>query len=469
MDIYLHNTYSGELEKFQPLEPGKVGMYHCGPTVYGKTHIGHARPYIFADVLRRLFEYNQYQVTQIINITDVGHLTDDGDAGDDKIEKYAREAKLRAQDVTNLYTEDFFKTLDALNILRAKISFPKATEHIQEQIDMITELEQKGATYKTSDGIYFDTSTFSAYGELGNIDLEHLKEGARIGVNTEKKNPSDFALWKFSDSSFSKPDEKRQQEWDSPWGVGFPGWHIECSAMSRKYLGETFDIHTGGIDHIPVHHNNEIAQSETVTGKPQANIWMHVNHILINGEKISKSLKNSLYLEDLELRDISPLAYRYWILTADYKTLMNFTWDAVLGAKTAFEKLVMQLAKLPDGGTVHPAYHKQLTQLVSDDMGTPRAIAKTWELLKDQSVTPADKKATIFDIDQILGLNLEAISFLASDIQVEVPAHVQKLVTEREQARKANNYTKADALREMIQEAGFDVLDTPDGTSVIAQ
>jgi len=465
MDIYLHNTYSGELEKFTPITPGEVGMYHCGPTVYGKSHIGHARPYVFADVLRRLFEYNQYNVTQVINITDVGHLTDDGDAGEDKVEKKAREAKLSAQDITSAYTEDFYQMLDALNILRAKISFPKATEHIVEQISMIQELERKGATYTTSDGVYFDTKTFVAYGTLGNIDLEHLQEGARIGVNEEKKNATDFALWKFS-----KPEEKRQQEWESPWGVGFPGWHIECSAMSQKYLGETFDIHTGGVDHIPVHHNNEIAQSETATGKTQANYWMHVNHVLVDGEKISKSLNNSLYLEDLEERNVSPLAYRYWLLTADYKTLLNFSWDAVLASKTAFEKLVIQLSRLPDGGTIHSGYKQQVQQALNDDASTAKAIAKVWEILKDTNVSAADKKATVFDIDQVLGLNLEAISFLAADIPAAaIPSHVAKLVSEREAARKAGNYTKADAFREMIREEGFDVLDTDAGSTIIPQ
>lgn len=461
MDIYLHNTYSGEIEKFTPETPGHVGMYHCGPTVYGPTHIGHARPYIFADVLRRMFEYNQYTVTQIINITDVGHLTDDGNDGEDKVEKKAREAKLRAQDITQAYTDDFFATLDALNILRSKITFPKATEHIEEQIEMIKVLETKGATYKTSDGIYFDTTTFSAYGELGNIDIANLKEGARIGVHEEKRNPTDFALWKFSN-----PAEKRQQEWESPWGVGFPGWHIECSAMSRKYLGDTFDIHTGGVDHIPVHHNNEIAQSEMVTGVTQANYWLHVNHVLIDGQKISKSLGNGLLLHDLEAKNISPLAYRYWLLTADYKTLLNFSWDAVTAAKTAFEKLVHYLAQLPDGGTVDTIYKQHFTQAVNDDLHTAKVIAKIWELIKDSSVTPANKKATIFDIDQVLGLNLEAVSFLAANMPVEVPQRVTKLVTEREAARKNTDYVKADALRELIQAEGFDVIDGQNGPQI---
>jgi cysteinyl-tRNA synthetase len=461
MDIYLHNTYSGEIEKFTPLTTGHVGMYHCGPTVYGPTHIGHARPYVFADVLRRMFEYNGYSVSQIINITDVGHLTDDGNDGEDKVEKKARETNLRAEDVTRAYTEDFYSTLDALNILRSKITFPKATEHIAEQIEMIKALETKGATYTTSDGIYFDTTTFPSYGTLGAIDLSNLKEGARIGVHEEKKNPTDFALWKFSN-----PQEKRQQEWESPWGVGFPGWHIECSAMSRKYLGDTFDIHTGGVDHIPVHHNNEIAQSELVTGTIQANYWLHVNHILIDGQKISKSLGNGLLLRDLETKNISPLAYRYWLLTADYKTLLNFSWEAVTAAKKAFEKLVLYTSTLPDGGTVDPAYKKHFTQAINDVLHTAKVIATIWELIKDTSVSPADKKATLFDIDQVLGLNLEAVSFLAASIPLEIPQRIMKLATEREEARKGGNFTKADALRELIHSEGFEVVDTPNGPQI---
>ncbi|MEY2640928.1 MAG: cysteinyl-tRNA synthetase, partial [Candidatus Parcubacteria bacterium] len=358
----------------------------------------------------------------------------------------------------------FFTLLDQLNVLRSRIIFPKATEHIPEQIALIETLEAKGVTYTTSDGVYFDTSVFPSYGELGNIDIEHLKEGARVDANAEKRNPTDFALWKFS-----KPEEKRQQEWESPWGTGFPGWHLECSAMSAKYLGTTFDIHTGGVDHIPVHHNNEIAQSETANGVPLANYWLHVNHILINSEKISKSLGNSLYLEDLEQENISPLAYRYWLLTADYKTLVNVSFESLKAATTAFEKLVATLARLPDAGTIHPAYQTKLAQACADDVGTPKAIALIWELLKDASVSPADKKATIFDIDRILGLNLEALAFLASDVMasIQAPAHVRAIADEREKARKARDFTKADALREMIEEEGFEVIDGPNGYQLV--
>ncbi|MBP9763352.1 MAG: cysteine--tRNA ligase [Candidatus Pacebacteria bacterium] len=461
MKTFFHNTLSGEIELFEPIKTGEVSMYHCGPTVYSKAHIGNMRAYIFADILKRFFLYQGYKVNQVINITDVGHLTDDGDGGDDKVEKKAREAKLRAQDIINEVTKYFFDDLKLLNINTENTLFPKATDHIKEQIEMIQILEKKGHTYQTSDGIYFDTSTYPPYGKLGNINLENLKEGARVEINEEKKNPTDFALWKFS-----KLEDKRQQEWESPWGIGFPGWHIECSAMSKKYLGETFDIHTGGIDHIPVHHNNEIAQSESANGKEQANFWLHFKHILINNEKISKSLGNDIYIDDLLKKNISPLAYRYWLLTADYKTQINFTWEALIASKTAYEKLVIQISNFEKGGEINSTYKDKFLKSLNDDLNTPQAIATIWELLKNSSVSEKDKKATILDFDKVLGLNLEAISNLASKIQINVPDTVQQLINEREQSRKIGDFIKADALREMIIDEGYDIKDTPEGPKI---
>lgn len=461
MNIFLRNTLSGEIELFTPINEGEVSMYHCGPTVYSRAHIGNLRAYIFADTLKRVFLYQGYKVNQIINITDVGHLTDDNDDGEDKVEKRAREASLRAQDITEEVTKIFFEDLKLLNINTDKTIFPKASEHINEQIEMIHVLEKQGHTYRTSDGIYFDTKTFPSYGKLGDINIENLKEGARIGVNKEKRNPSDFALWKFSN-----PDEKRQQEWNSPWGIGFPGWHIECSAMSKKYLGETFDIHTGGIDHIPVHHNNEIAQSESANKKIQANFWLHFNHILINGEKISKSLKNDIYLSDLLEKNISPLVYRYWLLTADYKTQINFTWDALKASKTAFEKLILQISQFEKDGLINLEYKNKFLKFINDDLNTAKAIALIWELLKDKNISEKDKRATIIDFDNILGLNIEAIVNLASKIEFQIPDNVKKLIEERELARKSGNFVKADALREMIMEEGFEIKDTPQGAKI---
>ena len=341
--IYLKNTLSGEKEEFVPIVPGLVTMYNCGPTVYNKVHIGNLRAYVFADTLRRVFEYNDYDVKQVINITDVGHLTDDedlSDRGEDKIEKSARAQGKSAQEIARAITKAFFNDLKSLNVEMDDITFPRATEYIKEQIAFIKTLEQKGYTYRTSDGIYFDTSLFKDYGKLGNIDIKGLQEGARIGKNSERKNITDFALWKFS-----KKDEKRQQEWDSPWGVGFPGWHIECSAMSRALLGAHFDVHTGGIDHIPIHHNNEIAQSVCATNKKFVNYWLHSAHLMLNGEKISKSLGNVLFLEDLHAKGFTSSMYRYWLLTAHYSTQVNFTWEALDAARTAFTNLSHSLHK----------------------------------------------------------------------------------------------------------------------------
>lgn len=459
--IFLHNTLSGEIELFEPIEKDVVSMYHCGPTVYSRAHIGNMRAYVFADILKRFFLYQGFSVKQVINITDVGHLVDDEDDGEDKVEKRAREAKLSAQEIVDEVTKYFFSDLKSLNINTEGTLFPKATENISEQIQMIEVLEKKGHIYKTSDGIYFDTSTFPAYGKLGNIDIENLKEGARIGINEEKKNPTDFALWKFS-----KPEEKRQQEWESPWGIGFPGWHIECSAMSKKYLGDIFDIHTGGVDHIPVHHNNEIAQSESANQKTQANFWLHFKHVLINNEKISKSLGNDIYIDDLLEKNISPLVYKYWLLTADYKTQINFTWEAVNAAKTAFEKLVVQLSNFETNGNINETYKERFLKLMGDDLNTPQAIALVWEIMKNPNVPEADKRATVLDFDRVFGLNLDAIVSLASKIELNIPEHVKKIVAERETARNNKDFIKADALREILLDEGYDVKDTPEGPKI---
>lgn len=464
MNIYLHNTLSGKDEEFKPLKSGEVFMYSCGPTVYSRPQLGNMRAFIFPDVLRRIFEYNGYKVTQVINITDIGEPADNDDLGEDKIEKAARLENKTPKEIAEKYTKSFLDDLDLFNVDRSKITFPKATDHVTEQIEMIKVLEEKGLTYLTSEGIYLDTSKIDDYGKLGQINIEGLIEGARVKINSEKKNPTDFVLWRLPLKT-----EKRHQSWDSPWGKGVPGWHIECSAMSRKYLGDTFDIHTGGIDLIPTHHNNEIAQSESVTGKTQANYWIHSSHVLINGEKISKSLGNGIYVEDLEEKNISPLAYRYWLLTADYKTLINFTWESVTASKTAYEKLINTLSNFPDNGKINEKYKEKFLRAVNNDLNTAMGIAIIWELLKQDSdeINDADKKASIFDFDKVLGLNLEAVSNLAKSVKEEsqkIPESIQKLVEEREQARKDKDFKKADALREMIEEDGYALKDGENGS-----
>ncbi|HYC83523.1 MAG TPA: cysteine--tRNA ligase, partial [Candidatus Paceibacterota bacterium] len=328
--ISLTNTLTRRKEEFEPIAPGRVGIYSCGPTVYHYVHIGNLRSFLLSDLARRIFEYDGYEVRQVINITDVGHLAGDSDEGEDKIEREAKKTGRTAEEIAAFYTEAFFADLKALNIKTESTVFPKASEHIAEQLEIIKVLEAKGHTYRTSDGIYFDTSRFDAYGELARLDTEGLKAGARIEVNPEKRNPADFALWKFSPAG-----GKRQQEWESPWGIGFPGWHIECSAMSMKYLGKHFDIHTGGIDLAFPHHSNERAQSECATGQTFANVWLHGEFVNIASEKMSKSLGNVYRLADLEEKGFSPLAYRYWLLTAHYRSLVNFTWEALAGAQTA--------------------------------------------------------------------------------------------------------------------------------------
>ncbi len=444
-------------------------MYNCGPTVYSAPTIGNLRSYVFADTLRKVLEWNGYKVKQVINITDVGHLTDDADAGEDKIEKKAAEEQKTAKEITDEYTKEFFEDLRRLNIPVAHIIFPRATDHIHEQIAFVKTLEEKGYTYKTSDGIYFDTPRFQDYGKLGGIDIKNLKEGARVEINAEKKNPTDFALWKFS-----KPEEKRQQEWESPWGKGFPGWHIECSAMSVKYLGKTFDIHTGGVDHIPVHHNNEIAQSEAATGRPFVHYWLHNAFITIEGRKISKSLGNTITLQNLAGRGISPLAYRYWLLGAHYKTPVNFTWEAVVGAQTAVEKLrnyiVDGLSLKP--GTPDAGYIQKFTSFVNDDLDTPKALALLWELIKDSGVSKENKRATLLEFDKVFGLRLTDLDQTAKDMRtVVIPADkwlpsVKESVAEREKARAEKNFARADIIRKELEEKGYAIKDTPAGPEI---
>lgn len=446
--IYFKNTLSGKIEEFKSINSNTVGMYNCGPTVYGKPHIGNLRAYVFADLIKNTLIYNGYTVHQVINITDVGHLVSDNDEGADKVEEQAKKEQLDAATITQKYTEDFKKALIALEIDIKTIEFPKASEHIQEQIDLIKELEVKGYTYTTSDGVYFDTSKFPTYGELGHIDIKGLQEGARVEANTEKRNITDFALWKFS-------KEKRQQEWESPWGVGFPGWHIECSAMANKYLGTTFDIHTGGVDHIPTHHQNEIAQSVAAHNAPLAHYWLHVNHITIDGKKISKSIGNTLYLEDLVAKGISPIAYKYWLYTSHYSTLSNFTIESVQAAQAGLQKIISSLQQIKNEGSVDSSYKERFLTYINDDLNTSKAIALIFDLLKDSSVTDENKKTTILDFDKVLKLELDKVETTS-----EIPSQVIELAQRRKAARDNKDFALADALREEIENIGYMVKDT---------
>ena len=454
--ISLYDTRSRTIRPFSPIVSGEVRMYHCGPTVYDYAHIGNFRSFIFADTIRRTFEYAGFRVRQVINITDVGHLVSDEDTGEDKLEIGAKREGKSAQEVAQFYTEAFLNDLKLLNVRTEKTLFPKATDHIPEQIALIETLKKKGFAYKTSDGMYFDTARFPGYSHFARLDLKGMQEGARVKKNPEKRSPTDFALWKFSPK-----DAKREQEWDSPWGVGFPGWHVECSAMSMKYLGEQFDIHTGGIDHIPVHHTNEIAQSECATGKsPFVNVWMHNAFVNVDGKKMAKSEGNFFTLSDIVSRGFDPLAYRYLLLTAHYKTQVNFTWNALSGAETALDRLRGMIAELPDGGEICAPCDKKFQAAIRDDLNTAEALAVVWKLISRDDVSLADKKATLLSWDTILGLGL-------ADVRpVEIPPPVQELAEERARAREASDFAHADKLRAEIESLGFEIRDSETGPKI---
>jgi len=450
----LYNTLSRQKEDFKPLKSGQVGIYSCGPTVYDHPHIGNLRSYTFADTLNRYLKGQGFAVKHIINITDVGHLTSDADTGEDKVEKEAKKTGQSAEEIISKYSQVFFSNLTSLNIDPDNYFFPRATEHIEEQIDLIKKLEAKGYTYLLADGLYFDTAKFPDYNKLSKIPLTKMKADARIESVPGKKNISDFALWKLS-----KPTETRLQEWPSPWGVGFPGWHIECSAMSIKYLGEHFDIHTGGTDHIPVHHTNEIAQSECATGQTFANYWLH-NAFLINADdsKMSKSSGTFITLAELEEQGFEALDFRYLMLNTHYRKEIKFSFEALTSAANARKKLKQFLTKTPKTGRTLETYRQKFIDALSDDLNTPIALAVVWEMLSSTE-SEADKAATLLELDKYLGI-------LSTQEEEPIPDNIQQLVAERELARQNNDWKKADELRAKITEAGFTLEDTPTGPIV---
>lgn len=431
-------------------------MYSCGPTVYQAASIGNFRAFLFADLLRRGLEFLGYEVKQIMNITDVGHLTDDADSGEDKMIVGMQKEGKTAWEIADVYTEMFLRDMDRLHILRPAV-MPKATEHIPEQIELIQVLEEKAFTYKTSDGIYFDTSKLADYGALAHQKQEEKEAGARVEVNPEKRNPADFALWKFSPT-----DQKRNMEWESPWGVGFPGWHIECSAMSEEYLGSPFDIHTGGEDHIPVHHPNEMAQTEAARGHALANVWIHNAFLQVDGGKMGKSLGNAYTLDDLMDKGIEPLAYRYFILQAHYKTPQNFTWESVQAAQNALNNLRDELRTLSASTEVNTDALERFKAAIADDVNAPAAVAELHNVLNNNAIDSGSKSATVLKFDEFLGLGLP--DYVATPLLV--PAEVQELMEERQNAREAKDWERADALRDEIAEKGFLVEDGASDQSV---
>jgi len=461
MPLQLFNSKTRKKELFTPLNPDSVvSLYTCGPTVYDYAHIGNLRTFLFEDVLRRTLEWEGYAVRQVMNITDVGHLTDDADSGEDKMEKGARREKRTVWDIAKQYTDAFIADTVALNIL-PPTERPRATDYIPQQIEMIAVLEKKGFTYTTSDGVYFDTSRFPAYGKMARLDVAGLEEGARVEKNAEKRNATDFALWKFSPTG--EGVAQRAMEWESPWGVGFPGWHIECSAMAKALLGETIDIHCGGVDHMPVHHTNEIAQSEAANGVEFVHTWMHGEFLLINEGRMGKSEGNFITLSTLREKGFDPLAYRLFVLGAHYRSKLNFTWDTLKKSQTAVDKLIYTASQWDAPTEEHSHLIEKFETALEDDLNMPQAMAVVWELVKSD-LSSGEKAATLYAFDLVLGLDIEK---RAGSLRTKIATagkELNDLLERRATARAAKDYATSDSIRNQIATMGFVVEDTPEGT-----
>lgn len=454
--ILLYNTATRKKEELKSVKEGIVGIYSCGPTVYSSPHIGNMYAYVCWDVLVKTLGYLGYKVNWVMNITDVGHLTSDADSGEDKMEKGSKKEGLTVWEIAKKYENEFMDNLEKLNIKRPTI-MPRATETITDQINLIKKIEDNGFCYKTSDGLYFDTSKFSDYGKFANLNLEKIKEGARVEINEEKKNPTDFALWKFSPSiDLGLP--KRQMEWESPWGIGFPGWHIECTAMSTMYLGEYFDIHTGGEDHIPVHHTNEIAQGYGAFGKMTANFWIHNAFITFGGSKISKSSGGLFTVQELIGMGFDPLAYRYLVLGSHYRKGMEFSIESLKSAQTVLSKLRGYKTELV--GEVSIEYKQEFISKITNDLATPEVLALVWKMMKSE-LKLEDKWATLLDFDKVLGLNL------AKEVVEEIiPKEILELVENRKQARDSKDWTESDNIRKIIENMGYLVEDSQNSCKI---
>lgn len=454
--MQIYNTLTKKKEEFKPLDPNTVSMYSCGPTVYSYAHIGNMRAYLFMDSLRRVLKMNGYKINGVLNITDVGHLLSDADEGEDKMEVAAKASGKSPYEIAAHYTSFFMRDIARLNIEIPEV-VAKATDHIDDMLTFVKELEAKGFAYETSDGVYFDIEKFPSYGKLSGAKLEDNIAGARVDVNTEKRHPADFALWK-------KAPKEHIMQWDSPWGKSYPGWHIECSAMSRKYLGDLFDIHTGGVDHIPIHHENEIAQSEALTGKACVNYWMHGEFMQIDGGKMSKSLGNTYTLDDLEDRGYSSMAFRYFCLNTHYRKKLNLTFEGLDGAKVAYKRL-LTLVKDCSTSTnnasdeVIDTFKTQFIAAINDDINFPLALGHVWTLLKNGSAK------NIYDAcmwaDQCLGLSLSDFSPLVNTDTV--PDEVTAIAEQRKIARDNKDWAQSDVLRNKLAELGWAVKDARDG------
>lgn len=456
MDIYFYNTLTKQKDLFKPIEEGKVKIYSCGPTVYKDATIGNMRTNLLNDTLRRVLKYNGYELKHVMNITDVGHLVSDGDEGEDKMLKSAREEHKSPLEIAEHYTKLFFRDLERLNIETPEVVC-KATEHIKEMLEMVQKIMKNGYAYETSTAIYFDVSKLDKYGILSGINLNDQKAGARVDIDPEKRNPYDFALW-------IKAPANHLMKWDSPWGPSYPGWHIECSAMSTKYLGEEFDIHTGGIDLVPTHHENEIAQNKGACGKNPAHYWIHGEYLLINGGKMSKSLGNTYLIDDIIARGYSPLAYRLFNYSCHYRGKLNFTWEGIESANTSLIRLREGYQKHLNGNSdvsneIIADMENRFHQAINDDMNMPLALSVVWEAVKYPEKSP--KIAQLLKkFDTVLGIKIDEVQ------ETKIPQEILDLVEERKQARSDKNWSESDRLRDLIAEKGYIVKDTKDGTEV---
>jgi cysteinyl-tRNA synthetase len=458
MQLKLYNTLTKTIQPFTPIHHPNVGIYCCGPTVYHYAHIGNLRTYIFEDILIKTLKFLGYTVKHVMNITDVGHLTSDSDTGEDKMEKGASREKKSVWDIAQQYTDAFKQDLEKLHIAQPDI-WCKATDHIKEQIAQIQVLEKKGFTYQIADGIYFDTAKYPQYKDFARLDIENLSAGIRVEMVEGKRNPTDFALWKFSPKNTT-----RAMEWESPWGKGFPGWHIECSAMSMKYLGNEFDIHCGGIDHVQVHHTNEIAQAQCSTGKtPWVRFWLHGEFmVLAKQEKMSKSSENFLTISLLEQKGYTPTAYRFLCLQTHYKKQLMFSFESLDSAKTGYARLKQSIQQMTgNNGTDASKYIESFTQAMCDNLNTPSAVAIVFELIADKELSVQTKKETIALFDKILSLDL-----LKEQEKVEIPQHIQELAQQRIQAKQQKNFALADQIRQQALEQGYKIVDTKTGFDI---
>ncbi len=468
MQIRLYNTMTRKVEDFKPITPNHVGFYSCGPTVYWDQHLGNMRTFLNNDILKRMFLANGYTVNHVMNFTDVGHLTSDEDTGDDKMEKGAARENMTVWEIAEKYIKNCLADMDLLNLIRPT-HMPRATDNIKEQIEWIQKLEKLGYTYEIpGDGIYYDTSKFAEYGNLGGQNLAELRAGARI-ENNQKRNITDFALWKFSPK-----DAQRQMEWDSPWGVGFPGWHLECSTMSSKYLGEHFDIHTGGQEHIKVHHTNEIAQSEPIVGKPWVRYWVHWAWLMLREGKMSKSSGSFWTVRGLVEKGYDPMAYRYLILLGHYRQPIEFSFEALDAAATGYKNLVRKVADLMNDKTggidedIYHQWHDKILAPVSDNLKTAESLVVVQELLKDKNVNNSTKLALIEFVDELLGLQfMDRATKLHELESIAAPEEIQEMAQKRMEAKKSRDFATADNLRNQIDAAGWTVMDTPDGFKLV--